>query len=725
MKFLNKGTEKLLQECIDNGDKFPQNLADKFEGLSFAEEERLRSQIRELIDNKLITKLQWADNVPWFGAITEAGYDYFRKKDVYVGAKLKDYNTFNVLDGKCENTLKKLLALSGPVYIGDGDKEISDIMTLSENGYVSLVRDRGQSKQGEPFAGWVHLTEEGENYFVEKEKAIEEIILLSEDKFTGSTGKLAHNKSNDNRPPRAEAKHQNSEGRVESMDPKILGERKNRIIFGGILGNNCGTVKAYTGSNARIKEKGFLVENGIPTIRGYAKISDLATASHAQYEEYQRDKDPKHAEKIAEFLCNCKEEAKFLPEVILSVNDATKARLIKYDHKSLANISDTARGAIDNLDYYILEVDEGALTRVDGNHRLEAGTGKDYFVPFAIIVWNIDYERKENMLSNIATNSNTESEAFLFYILNNTAKKLQAEENFKGLVKSKSWSENELALINRQLPLLKYFNDKYASNPLIDKKLLYAPLSQVCEILTEINSPDIGKEEFDSIFQDSQRILFQSERFPYCQESFPTIFFQLAFYTRYKSDDYEHALSNLTLVNKWLEKYKYTSDTFTRASKVYDVAYRSISVSPKCIFMAMEYKSDHIVADYNNALKRAVHTLNNMGGNIELEAYPIMTGKGKTYDLIADIFNKIANCDIFIADISEANPNVLYELGLARSKNIPSIIVRDKIKGKQHKIPSDIRNDNYYNFNGIEELETLFVTHIKEILEKDYGAVFP
>ena len=232
-------------------------------------------------------------------------------------------------------------------------------------------------------------------------------------------------------------------------------------------------------------------------------------------------------------------------------------------------------------------------------------------------------------------------------------------------------------------------------------------------------------KKFNVIFPDALRLSAQSGKFVYTREQFKKIFFQLAFYARYKSDGYDAAIRNLTLVDKWLEQYKYTSDTFTKASKIYDVAYKFISSSPKTIFMAMEYKSKEIVEDYNGALSRAVTAINNMGGNIEVEAYPIMTGKGKTYDLIADIYYKIEQCSIFVADITEANPNVLYELGLAKSKGKPIIIVRDKIKGKKYKIPSDIRNDNFYNFDGIQSLEKELITHIKEILDEDYGAVFP
>ena len=419
---------------------------------------------------------------------------------------------------------------------------------------------------------------------------------------------------------------------------------------------------------------------------------------------------------------SCKAEAKFLPEVVLSVNNPKDSILKRYTHNAFARVSATVQGAIDNMEYYTLTVSEGSLSRVDGNHRLEAGRNKDYYVPFSIVVWGVDLDNKDNLLSVGDSNSNTESEAFLFYILNNTARRLEAEENFKGLVQSESWTADELTIINRFLPILKHFERTYADNPLLDKEALPAPLSQICEILTEINDPDLGVHEFDTLFVDTIRILSQSGPFEYCKEQFQNIMFQLAFYTRYRSSDIEEAMMKLKLVNKWLEKYKYTGETFSKASKIFEVAYRFITSTPKTIFMAMEYKSEQIVEDYNGALSRAVHTLNNMGGNITVEAYPIMTGKGKSVSITSDIYNKIDECAIFIADTTEANPNVMYELGIAYNKKKPIIMVREK--GKHIKVPSDIISDYYYSFAGMTELETLFVTHIKEILVSDYGAVF-
>lgn len=724
MKFLNKETEKLLKECLENSSKFPKVLADKFDGLSNEEDTLLRSQIKTLIDNGYFSKLQWADNVPWFGSITEDGYDYFHKKNVYIRAKLKERDDFYLLDKKAEKVLQLLIDIGNAIYIGDGDKGISEIMTLSKYGYVSLVRDSDMSSNNDSFYGMVSLTEDGKNYFKNKETIIEEIVILSEDPGIETQKKHKTEQKQNNRAFGTEAVFsQNNEARKTLSVVESNSGKSNKIVFTGILGNNCGTVVPYTGGDPRLKEKGYVVENGIPVLRGFAKISEIARASHAQYEQYQRERDPQHVDDIAEFLRSCKDEAKFLPEVVLSVNDPSKASLVKFRHKSFINISDTAKGAIDNINYYALEAEENSLTRVDGNHRLEAGINSDYYIPFAIIVWNCEPDREGNILSDIDAESNDESEAFLFYFLNNTAKKLEAEENYKGLVKSENWSEEELARINRQLPILKYFNEKYAGNPLVDSEVLYEPLSQICEVLTEIDSPDLGKEEFDVIFQDTIKLLPQFGKFDYAREQFKNIFFQLVFYARYKSDNYNLAIRNLTLVDKWLEKYKYSSDTFTKASKIYDIAYKFISSSPKSIFMAMEYKSEQIVDDYNGSLVRAVTAINNMGGNIEIKAYPIMSYKGKSVSITADIYSKIDNCSIFIADTTEANPNVMYELGIAYDKKKPIIMVREK--GKHIKVPSDIISDNYYRFSGMTELEKLFVEHIKEILINDYGAIFP
>jgi|GEM_PF-2994664 len=707
MVFLNKETEKLLKECIDNFSNFPKILAEKLDGLSPADDSRLRGRIKVLVDNGYFSKLQWADNVPWFGTITEKGYDYFHNKDTYIRARLRNIPDFKLLDDEGEECLRKLCDSNEDFITVSGEAKDAKVLEyLAQLGYLSLGSKGISYTLSGNFTGVVSVTQTGKTYFSEKDKHIEELLFMDSSKDVPDS----------DAPRTATRKTGPQRIKQDALD-------ENMISFSGILGFDCGEVEPYSGADRQMQEKGFIVHNGIPTLRGFAKMSDLAKASKAKYEEYQRQKNQDHIDEIATFLEKCKAEAKFLPEVVLSVNAPDKAILRRYNHRAFSRASATLQGAINNMDYYTLDVADGALSRVDGNHRLEAGEDQDYYVPFSIIVWGIDPENDDNMLSVASGHDNTESEAFLFYILNNTAKRLEAEENFKGLVRSDSWTPDELAIINRQLPILKYFDQIYARNPMLNKDTLPKPLSQICEILTEINDPDLGTDEFDTLFKDATKLLDQSGSFTYCREQFSDILFQLAFYTRYRSDTFQDAVLKLKLVDKWLEKYKYTGDTFSKASKIFDVAYKFISASPKTIFMAMQYKSEQIVTDYNGALNRAVQTINSLGGSIEVEAYPIMTGKGKTVNIVNDIYKKIEECSIFVADITENNPNVMYELGIAYNKKKPILIVKER--GKKTRIPSDISLDYRYEFGGIEDFERLLTKHIQTILENDYGAVFP
>ena len=243
--------------------------------------------------------------------------------------------------------------------------------------------------------------------------------------------------------------------------------------------------------------------------------------------------------------------------------------------------------------------------------------------------------------------------------------------------------------------------------------------------MSNINDNDLGEDEFDVLIKDTITIIGQAEKFDYIEKEFSNIFFQLSFYARYRNSSMAEAIRILQLIDQWLCRYKYTNATFSKASKIYDIAYKFISVSPKYIFLAMKFKSQQIVSDYNGALGRAVHALNNMGANVEIINYPIMTGEGKSFNITEDIYEKIDECAVFVADITEANPNVMYELGIAYNKKKPIIILREKGKRAGIKVPSDIISEYYYVFDGMTELENLFTIHIKTIMEKDYGVVYP
>lgn len=60
----------------------------------------------------------------------------------------------------------------------------------------------------------------------------------------------------------------------------------------------------------------------------------------------------------------------------------------------------------------------------------------------------------------------------------------------------------------------------------------------------------------------------------------------------------------------------------------------------------------------------------------------------KSTPIIKDIERGIRKADIFVADLSERNPNVLYELGYARGIGRPLVLITQRIKD----VPFDLQH---------------------------------
>ncbi|MCM1441524.1 MAG: hypothetical protein NC131_20305 [Roseburia sp.] len=185
MEFLDKETEKLLKECLDRESDFPKVLSEKLGEASPSEVTRLRGQIGILSKQEYI-KINWADNLPYLGKIEQKGYVYFHNKEVYIRAKLRQDPFFSLLDGESENVLYSLLLDS----IEAGDEQLLRVdgrmfslqvlEYLIESGYLKLEGKLYKTLQG-GFNAFVSLTQKGKLYFDEKEKRIEEILLLGEE----------------------------------------------------------------------------------------------------------------------------------------------------------------------------------------------------------------------------------------------------------------------------------------------------------------------------------------------------------------------------------------------------------------------------------------------------------------------------------------------------------------------------------------------------------------
>ena len=124
----------------------------------------------------------------------------------------------------------------------------------------------------------------------------------------------------------------------------------------------------------------------------------------------------------------------------------------------------------------------------------------------------------------------------------------------------------------------------------------------------------------------------------------------------------------------------------------------------------MPYYDDEIIEDVNDQCKKLSEELITKYPLLEnrFEIYEVMKHRGYEIDIQNQIMEQIKSAGIFIADVSEhickkgtktvdchANPNVMYELGLAKGQPYTEIILL-KNKNDKIEVPSDIIT-KYYN----------------------------
>lgn len=496
--------------------------------------------------------------------------------------------------------------------------------------------------------------------------------------------------------------------------PQNIKESNNdeSYTFEGILGQNCGEVVPTTGEDEkRIQIKGFKIKDGIRILRGFAKSSILAEYSKPD-NNYQRNENNNHLNSLKSFMQDIKTSAKYLPEVTLVARGYQKLEPIKLSGK----LSDTQQGELENLEYWKLTVNKEQLFRIDGNHRLEATKDKDYYIPFSIIIW----ENNPN---------SADDEAFLFYFLNSKAKKLETEENLKGLVDAETWNDKELEKANILLPYIRHFKHHFEDHKLFNKTYYKdknnnenakTQILNVLEVIQkETNDLDLpfDIEAFEEYIKNTQDILSQKERFKYLRKQFRN-FPQFVFYTLYKKNgDVEEALRFINATNKWAEFYKHDSNSFIYPNKMFHNAEKQLGKKIN-IFVAMPYYDEETVEQFNNTFNSMIEEIKKEEEWLaeKVNLYAIMKYKAESTDILANMDKQIGECDIFIADISnhgknKVNPNVMFELGRVYDKK-NFILIRNK-KNKISNSAFDIQHIDYVPIN----YDVGFDTSIKKKLK--------
>ena len=465
--------------------------------------------------------------------------------------------------------------------------------------------------------------------------------------------------------------------------------------------------------------------------RGFATISNLVKYSFTNY-TYQRPVDQRRIDKIIEYLQNDKfrffSELQFGLELndanaIMKLNELTIPGGVKFvDNIKLTKSKFTFQNTIGEnptTKLISLEFDDNAtkLSRIDGNHRLSAiekvfesedeNLKKELgnlIVPFSILI-----QQK--------TNESQKFESAIFYTINAKSRPLTEEENIKSLFVQDGFSPEELKSIfdvNIQIDILKYFFehipvDTFTYLSGILSKYYYSCAFKVAKLCAMYNV----KIDFAILISAYKLVELEFTKNEKLKEFSDNINFIiiLIFYCC-KGNTIYSAFKQWALTNNI---YKLKD---IRTKSIIELFDESQNIQIK-LFVAMPYYSEEIVRSTNKIYARVIENIHKKYNvSISLPG-EIMTYKGSTVNIVNDIHERIKNCDICFCDITDNNPNVTYEMGMAKALGKYVVILKEE---SAEKPKSDYLLDFYSTFkkDAYITLEEAIEKNIIAILEKYY-----
>jgi len=468
---------------------------------------------------------------------------------------------------------------------------------------------------------------------------------------------------------------------------------------------------------------------GFICIRGYAKLSELAKLSKPN-DQYQRNLVEKHRQDLEDYLN--KREYVFFPEVTLSytlnseqdnISLSTSNELlslsevkgktlsIKQFNKSYASKSDKRdKDLIRIVTVEVIDTfGDGLFQRIDGNHRLSAAEKLDAAIsdiqtPYCLILLgDNDAEAKQ--------------QSVIFHNINSKGLALTSEENLKAILENNRFSDDEIKRIfgwtyldakklaseidHDYLSALSHIFDGNKLNVLIN----FLSFLNEYKLITENTAAKTVKQKLTAV----NAIYKQEPKLHACHEiGLLVAFLYFAF------RDKKNEITLMAAFKNWVLRNHIHEIKDIDASSIVDV-FNKVHESQVWIFMAMPYYSDSEVTHFNKALENSVTAITQANPQLNLLHHPIMRTHSPAHDIIADILNKIQTCDIFIADITDNNPNVLYEYSYARGQNKACVLLRKT--SNEQVVKSDYANDLRFEFAGNFDLQNKLQAEIEHVLK--------
>lgn len=135
------------------------------------------------------------------------------------------------------------------------------------------------------------------------------------------------------------------------------------------------------------------------------------------------------------------------------------------------------------------------------------------------------------------------------------------------------------------------------------------------------------------------------------------------------------------------------------------VDYEYDSKSLKC-FMLMPFSND-LTQIYNDIIKPTF-----IGSSIKIQRADDFFTEGS---IMIDIWKRISLSDFVVADLTNRNPNVFYELGIAHTLGKPAILITQNL----NDVPFDVRHNRVIvygtNYNEIDSFVNSLLNSIEEM----------
>lgn len=423
---------------------------------------------------------------------------------------------------------------------------------------------------------------------------------------------------------------------------------------------------------------GFLDQafGGYTCLRGFATIRDIDSASFAD-DNFQRKLIPERATDIKEYLEHS--SYLFFPEVILSLT------LNENMLEGFRKIAQRQKGKLQSKEYTLaankqlknalqvanLGVNKGkkVLSRIDGNHRIEYGvqTNKaDTLIPFCIIIFQ-------------SKDAYEEASKIIFHNINFKAVPLKGEKNLRMILDDTKHYNNAALQTQASFGWHFYFARRFF------EKITLENLPHISLSFLDVDNEDCSRSvitelfalllrngviaendiSVDKVIQAMQKLNAQEEictKLSTAGSNAVVILF--VYYSIYSEGKL------LEVFIRWIMTNHIYNVKNTSAEHLLEVFEQFVTSRKRQVFVAMQF--------YNNderymAIEEAVNDVNiDSSSDLQIKIEPVRidkTTKGHSFVITDEILQVINDSGLLIADLSDKNINVYYEIGYLMGLN--------------------------------------------------------